>query len=309
MVDAIRILNRALDGGLDFFDTARAYSDSEEKIGASIVSRRDTFILATKTVAQNAEGFWRDLETSLTTLKTDYIDIYQFHNPEQVPLPEDGSGLYEAMVHARKQGKIRFIGITNHRLHMGRQAVESGLYDTLQFPFSYLSNDDEISLARLCAERHVGFIAMKALSGGLITDIGAARSYMAQFPGVVPIWGIQREIELDALLALQNAGDTITDEQQRRIEQDRAGLSGTFCRGCGYCMPCPAGIAINMCARMSLLLRRAPTQNFLGSYWRTEMEKIPQCLHCNACKSRCPYNLDTPALLESNYQDYRGFIR
>ncbi|MDR2149570.1 MAG: aldo/keto reductase [Spirochaetaceae bacterium] len=305
--EADRILNRALDGGIDFIDTARAYSDSEEKIGKALGSRHASFVLATKTGASTVEGFWRDLETSLRLLNRDYIDIYQFHNPDYVPLPEDGTGMYEAMLQARAQGKIRFISITNHRLHLARQAVESGRYDTVQFPLNYLSSEAEIAFARFCAEKQSAFIAMKALSGGLITDIGTARAYLAQIPGAVPIWGIQRESELDALFTVQKAGDAVTAEQEQRIEHDRAELSGTFCRGCGYCAPCPAGIVINMCARMSLLLRRAPSRNFLGQTWKAEMEKIPQCRHCNACISRCPYNLDIPSLLQSNYQDYTQF--
>ncbi|GHV87778.1 aldo/keto reductase [Spirochaetia bacterium] len=308
MGDAVRILQKALDGGLDYFDTARAYTDSEEKIGAAISARRGEFILATKTTAANAEGFWKDLETSLCNMKTDHIDIYQFHNPEKYPRPGDGSGLYEAMLKAREQGKIRFIGITNHRLNTAREAVESGLYDTLQFPLSYLSDEQDQALVPLCAEKNVGFIAMKALSGGLITDVAAARSFLAAFPPVVPIWGIQRESELDALFAAMRQPAALTGEQRLRIEKDRQELSGNFCRACGYCLPCPAGIVINTCARMSLLLRRAPPGPFLSEQWQKEMAKIPNCIHCNHCKDHCPYGLDTPALLARNYEDYQKVL-
>jgi aryl-alcohol dehydrogenase-like predicted oxidoreductase len=308
MDDATVILRRALDGGIDYFDTARGYTDSEEKIGASIASRRKEFILATKTPSNNVEGFWKDLETSLKTMKTDYIDIYQFHNPEHCPRPDDGTGLYEAMLQAKAQGKIRFIGITNHRLPVAGEAVESGLYDTLQFPFSYLSDEKDEALVKLCAERNVGFIAMKALSGGLITDVAAARSWLAAFPSVVPIWGIQRESELDALFAAMKQPAVLSDAQQSRIDADRLELSGNFCRACGYCLPCPAGIVINMCARMFLLLRRMPAQPLLSEQWQKEMAKIPNCIHCNHCKNHCPYGLDTPALLAKNYEDYQKVL-
>ncbi|GHV93653.1 hypothetical protein AGMMS50268_41560 [Spirochaetia bacterium] len=154
---AVKLLQKALDGGINFFDTARAYSDSEEKIGAALSGgsfagssgRRDKFILATKTGSKDAETFWKHLETSLSTLKTDYIDVYQFHNPGFVPRPGDSSGLYDAILKAKEQGKIRFIGISNHRLPIAKEAVESGLYDTLQFPFCYLSDDQEIALTKL----------------------------------------------------------------------------------------------------------------------------------------------------------------
>ncbi|MDR2101950.1 MAG: aldo/keto reductase [Treponema sp.] len=308
MQGAIRLLQKALEGGINFFDTARGYSDSEEKIGAALSGRRDQFILATKTPAKKADDFWKDLETSLEKLKTDHIDIYQFHNPPDYPRPGDGTGLYEAMLTAKAEGKIRFIGITNHRLPIARQAVESGLYDTLQFPFCYLSDDQEIALTRLCAEKNTGFIAMKALSGGLITDIGAARGWLAQYNNVVPIWGIQRESELEALFAVMNRETGLTEPEQKRIAADRAELSGAFCRGCGYCMPCPEGIVINICARMSLMIRRAPSARFLSEEWQKEMAKIKNCRRCGNCVSHCPYGLDTPALLEKNYTDYQALL-
>ncbi|MDR0876442.1 MAG: aldo/keto reductase [Treponema sp.] len=309
MAEAVRILQKALDGGINFFDTARAYSDSEEKIGAAISGKRDKFFLATKTTAVTVDGFWKDLETSLQKLKTNYIDIYQFHNPNFVPRPGDGKGLYEAMLRAKEQGKIRFIGITNHRLHVATEAVESGLYDTLQFPFNYLASEKDIDLVTLCAEKNAGFIGMKALSGGLITDIGAARGWLAQYPNTVPIWGIQRESELDALFSVMNRGAELSAEEKVRIENDRKELSGTFCRACGYCMPCPAGIEINTCARVNLMIRRMPNARFFSEEWQKEMEKIKDCLHCGHCTSCCPYGLDTPELLAKNYEEYQLTIK
>jgi predicted aldo/keto reductase-like oxidoreductase len=213
------------------------------------------------------------------------------------------------MLKAKEQGKIRFIGISNHRVPVAKEAVESGLYDTLQFPFNYLSDDQEIALVKLCLEKNVGFIAMKALSGGLLTDIGACRGWLAQFPNAVPIWGIQRESELDELFSVMNRGAELSAAEKSRIEADRRELAGTFCRGCGYCMPCPAGIIINTCARMSLLIRRAPSARFLGEEWQKEMAKIKDCKHCGNCTSHCPYGLDTPALLAKNYEDYRQLLR
>ena len=193
------ILRKAYDNGIDFFDTARSYSDSEEKIGYSLSDVRGRITIATKTPSTTAEGFWKDLETSLRLMKTDYVDILQFHNPAFCPKPGDGTGLYEAMEEARRQGKIRFIGLTNHRYHVAVEAIQSGLYDTIQFPFCYLSGEQELEIVRLCKERNLGFIAMKALSGGLITDSAAAYAYLNQFDSVLPIWGIQREEELDEI--------------------------------------------------------------------------------------------------------------
>lgn len=306
--NAVYLLQKAFYNEINYFDTARAYSDSEEKIGAAFSYIRDKIIISTKTAAQNADEFWKDLEQSLKNLQTNYIDIYQFHNPSFCPKPGDKSGLYDAMLEAKKQGKIRFIGITNHRMTVAKEAISSKLYDTLQFPFSYLGGESDIEIVNLCKENNMGFIAMKALSGGLITDSAAAYAYLSQFNHVAPIWGIQRENELDEFLSYNDNPPIFTDNMKKQIEHDRKELSGDFCRGCGYCMPCPAGIQINDCARMSLLLRRAPKDDYLTKEWQEEMKKIEGCLHCNNCMSKCPYKLNTPELLKKNYEDYKTFL-
>ena len=306
--EAARLLRMALDAGITFFDTARFYTDSEEKIGYALSDRRDAFYLATKTAATTAEDFWSDLETSLRNLKTDYIDIYQFHNPAFCPKPGDGSGLYEAMLEARRQGKIRFISITNHRMTLAHEAVRSGLYDTLQFPFCYLATDKDIAVAEACREAGMGFIAMKGLSGGLINNSAAAYAWLAQYEHVLPIWGVQRERELREFLSYIHNPPTLTAALAAVVERDRAQLPGNFCRGCGSCMPCPAGIEINNCARMSLMIRRAPREAQLTPEMQEKMARIEQCLHCNQCARKCPYGLDTPKLLEDNYRDYREIL-
>lgn len=307
--EAGHLLRKAFDNGVDFFDTARSYSDSEYKIGLALSDVRDKIVIATKTPSTTVEGFWKDLETSLSLLKTDYIDIYQFHNPAFCPKPGDGTGLYEAMLEAKAQGKIRHIGITNHRLAVAQEAVESGLYETLQFPFSYLASEKDEALVRLCAEKNVGFICMKALSGGLITRSDAAYAYLAQYENTLPIWGVQRESELDEFIAYNDNPPAMTAELSAYIEEERVSLAGDFCRGCGYCMPCPAGIEINQCARMSLLLRRSPAAGWLTPAWQAKMEKIEECLHCGQCMQHCPYSLNTPELLRKNLEDYRTFIK
>lgn len=302
--EAAALLRKAYDGGIRYFDTARAYSDSEEKIGYALKDVRSHIYIATKTMASTPEQFWEDLETSLRLLQTDYIDVYQLHNPPVCPKPGDETGLYDAMVEAKKQGKIRFIGITNHRIDVAEEAIESGLYDTLQFPFNYLSTERELALAAKCLEKDMGFIAMKGLSGGLLTNSAAVYAYIAQYENVLPIWGVQREKELDEFLSYVEHPPVLDEKLQKVIDSDMETLAGDFCRGCGYCMPCPVGIEINNCARMSLLLRRSPSAGHLSPEGQAKMKKIEDCLHCGACKSKCPYGLDTPKLLEENYKDY-----
>ena len=308
--EAITLVHRAYDGGVRFFDTARFYTDSEEKLGEALERRgiREKVYVATKTGAASAEDFWKDLRTSLHNLRTGYIDLYQFHNPPFCPRPGDGSGLYEAMLEAKEKGMIRHIGITNHRLSVAQEAIASGLYETLQFPFCYISGPQEEELVRLCGEKNMGFIAMKALSGGLITNSAAAYAYLAQYKNVLPIWGIQRERELDEFLSYVENPPRMTEEYRELIERDRKELAGEFCRGCGYCMPCPAGIQIPTCARMSLLLRRSPAEAQLTPEAQAMMKKTEDCLHCGHCKAHCPYGLDTPALLARNYEDYKKVL-
>lgn len=305
---AVKIVRRAYEGGMRFFDTARAYSDSEEKVGEALNDVRDNLYIATKTMAQTPEEFWKQLETSLQLLKTDYIDIYQFHCANQVYAPGDGTGMYECMLEAKAQGKIRHIGITAHKIQIAFDAVESGLYETLQYPFSYLAAESEKELVAKCKEKNVGFIAMKGLAGGLINKSEAAMAFMTQYENVLPIWGIQRETELEEWLSYMDHTPSMTGEIKEYIEREQKELSGEFCRGCGYCMPCPKGIMINQCARMSLMLRRAPSASWLSENMQAEMKKIETCINCRKCVSKCPYSLNTPELLKKNYEDYKRIL-
>lgn len=305
---AVAILRRAYEGGMTFFDTARAYSDSEEKLGEAFDGMREKIFLATKTMAKTPEQFWEQLETSLQMLRTDYIDIYQFHCVAQCYRPGDGTGMYECMLEAKAQGRIRHIGVTAHNIEVAMECVASGLYETMQFPFSYLSSEKEIALVNACREAGMGFIAMKGLAGGLIHDSKAAMAYMSQFDNVLPIWGVQRMAELEEWLAFMDETPSYTDEIRAFVEKEKEELAGDFCRGCGYCMPCPVGIQINTCARMSLLLRRAPSKSWLTEQMQAEMKKIEDCLHCGKCAGKCPYGLDTPELLAKNLEDYKKVL-
>lgn len=309
--EADALIMKAYEAGITFFDTARFYTDSESKLGKSLSERglREKVFIASKTMCSSTEEFWSQLETTLTNLQTDYLDLYQFHNPAFCPKPGDGTGLYEAMLEAKSQGKVRHIGITNHRLAVAHEAIESGLYETLQFPFSYLANADEIQLVEKCKEADMGFIAMKAMGGGLITRADASYAFCAQYDNVLPIWGVQRQKELQQFLDCEKNPPRMDAAMEEFIAGERKELAGEFCRGCGYCMPCPAGIKINDCARMSLMIRRAPTDIYMDEAHQRDMEKITECLHCNQCKDRCPYGLDTPALLEKNLKDYREQVK
>jgi Predicted oxidoreductases (related to aryl-alcohol dehydrogenases) len=307
MDEAVPLLQRAFECGMDFFDTARYYSDSEEKIGNALSQVRGDVVIATKAMAATKDDVLTSLSISLEKLQTDYVDILQLHNPASLPDDKDPESAYAGLVEARENGLARFIGVSCHRLNNALEATWSGLYDTVQFPLSSLSSEDDLALAALCRENDCGLIAMKALSGGLISNAATSFAFLRQFENVLPIWGIQYDHELDEFLALEEDPPALDEALWKLIRRDRMELAGLFCRGCGYCMPCPEGIEINWAARMSLLLRRAPAQGFMTDEWRDKMRLINSCTRCGQCRIKCPYGLDTPALLEKNLEDYERF--
>lgn len=303
--DSIEILKTAYDNGIDFYDTARFYTDSESKLGCAFEDVRENIYIASKTGMESVEEFWRDLETSLKELKTDYLDLYQFHNISFCPKEEDD--LYKAMIEAKQEGKINHIGITTHKITIAHEALDSGLYETLQYPFSYLSGAEELQLVEKCRQLDVGFIAMKAMGGGLLKQSKASYAYINQFDNVLPIWGIQHLSELEEFLSYPN--DLLLDDETKKIiENDKKELCDNFCRGCGYCMPCPEDINISLCARMSLWIRRFPTEPNLDEKTQEIMKKTLDCIECYECVDNCPYELDIPELLKENYDDYMDVL-
>ena len=306
--EAVHLLRKAFEGGMRFFDTARMYSDSEEKVGEAFEGIRDRLYIATKSHAKTGDELKEHLAQSLRNLRTDYIDLYQFHQATRCIRPGDGSGLYEAALEAKEQGKVRHIGITTHRFEVALEAIESGLYETLQFPLCHLANEKDLEVVQACKEANMGFIAMKALSGGLLTNAKACAAWLNQYEHVLPIWGIQRESELDEFLGFVSDPPVLNEELSAVVEQDRVQMQGEFCRGCGYCMPCPAGINIGICSRIGLIMRRAPSEGYYSKFWQDEMEKTKNCLHCGQCTQKCPYGLDAPSLLEKSYLDYQKLL-
>lgn len=303
------ILRKAHAGGITFFDTARGYSDSEAKLGYALSDVRDEIILATKSSgARDRASLMERLAISLDKLQTDHVDILQLHNPAELPDPDDPESLYAGLLEARDKGMTRFIGMTNHKLENALKAARSGLYDTIQFPLSAISSEEDLALIDVCREENLGLIAMKAMSGGLLTNAALAFTALRQYENVVPIWGIQRERELDEFLALEANPPVLDDAMRAEIEEEKQALAGDFCRGCGYCLPCPADIPIPMAARMSYLLRRSPSARFLTPEWQEKMHRIEDCQECGHCRDNCPYDLDTPALLRRMLAEYDQFL-
>ena len=237
---AVSILRKAYEGGMRLFDTARAYSDSEEKLGRAFgggfVDRED-IVITTKTTAKTPDDFWKDLDTSLEKLQTDYIDVYQFHLMGQCYRPGDGTGMYECMLEAKRQGKIKHIGGTAHKIGIAEELAKSSLYETVQYPISYLADDREIELIKLCNKNNVGVICMKGLAGGLITNSKAAMAFVGQFDGTVAIWGIQRDEELTEWLSYMDNTPQMDDDIRSFIENEKKELSGEFAEGAATACP------------------------------------------------------------------------
>ena len=307
--DAVAIIRRAYEGGINFFDTANAYSDSEYKLGLALEGIRENVVIASKSGSKDYATILSHIENSLRMLKTDYIDLFQFHMVTEMLDFDDPAGMYAAAVEARRRGWIRHIGVTTHRIDLAFELIESGKFETLQFPFSYISHPRDVELVQRCKELDVGFIAMKGLAGGMLSNARACHAFMAEYDNVVPIWGVQTMAQINEWLALAEEDPAMDGELRALIEKDRAELGSNFCRGCGYCLPCPEGIEIFNAARMDMLLRRSVWQNFVTDEWYEKMHLIENCQHCGLCASRCPYGLDTPAVLEYMLKDYDQFYK
>lgn len=310
MQDAVELLRHAYDSGVNFYDTAHVYSDSEEKIGAAFSGGlRDKVIIATKAMSTTYQQTTEQLETSLRRLKTDYIDLYQWHNPSSLEDFQRADGPYQAMLDAQKAGKIRHIGITNHHLGRAYQAIESGAFATMQYPLSPLSTREELEMAAVCRDNDMGVIAMKGMCGGLLTDGRLPFAFLSQFPHIVPIWGVERKEELDQFLELSQNPQPFTPAMQAEVDALKAEFGDEFCRGCGYCLPCPVGIPINMANRMTQLIQRSPSAPYFTDEWRALMDKIEDCTRCGACEKKCPYDLKPYETLPEHLAYYRALVK
>ncbi|WP_295721685.1 aldo/keto reductase [uncultured Methanobrevibacter sp.] len=306
------LLQKAYNEGIDFYDTARLYTDSEKKIGIGFEGfnnkyPRESIILASKSGASKKEDLLKDLDESLNNLQTDYLDIYQLHNPSFLPKPSE-DGLYDTLLDLKEEGKIRHIGITTHKYEIALEAIKSQLYETIQYPFSYISDVKDLEIVEKAKDANIGFIAMKAMAGGLLRSSKSAYAYLNEFDNVVPIWGVQRKEELNEFLSYMKKDIKLDDELSEIIKKERRELAGDFCRGCGYCSPCSVGIEIFKCARMSLWIRRMPSEPSLTDEAQEMMMKIEDCTYCGKCMERCPYELNIPELLEKNLKDYKDIL-
>ncbi|MBQ8558462.1 MAG: aldo/keto reductase [Tyzzerella sp.] len=286
--------------GINYIDTARGYTVSESYLGEALEGYRDKFILATKSMARDKDGMTADIETSLKNLRTDYIDIYQVHNPsieqlEQVMAP---GGALEALIEAKEAGKIGHIGLTGHTMELFEKAVDLPWVETFMFPYNIVERQGE-ELMRKCTENNIGFIVMKPLAGGAIEDANLALRFICANPDVsVVIPGMYDVKEIDMNLAATEDTSPLTNEELKKMEEIREQLGSNFCRRCNYCQPCSAGINIS-----SVFLLQGYLDRYgLGDWARGRYDALPvkagACVECGACEPRCPYNLPIREMLK-----------
>ena len=298
--EAVATVRRALELGVTFIDTANAYTTSEERIGKAISGQRERTVLATKSVARDRGGMERHVKRSLERLGVERIDLYQFHqvgDMNSLDLVLDPNGPMRALEEARRAGVVGHIGITSHSLDVAREAVKTGRFDTVQFPFNFIECEAADELLPLARQHDVGFIGMKPLAGGAIENVALAIKYLLQFPDAVPIPGVQETREIEEIVRAFEGAREIADEEQEEIRRVREELGTRFCRRCDYCQPCSEGILISMAFIAQGFLNRAPKEWFFSGIFSDVLGKAAGCTECGDCEGRCPYNLPIREML------------
>lgn len=309
---AIRVVQRCLELGVTFLDTATGYTTSEERIGKALAGRREGLVIATKTPARDRATALEHLELSLKRLSVDYIDLWQLHNVstfeayEQVLGP---GGALEAAQQALEAGQVRHVGITSHSMDVALAAVPSGHFETVQFPFNFVSHEPAQKLVPLAREHDVGFIAMKPMGGGILSDARLCIKFLLQFDGVVPDPGIQRLEEIEEIAAIVAGPWELTPQDWSAIEQIRAEMDTRFCRRCGYCEPCPQGVRISTVMNMQSFWQRIPAERLATGWMAEAVSGAGECIECGECEDKCPYNLPIRDMIAENIRFYEQALQ
>ena len=307
--EAVAVVRRCLELGVNYIDTANAYTTSEERIGKAITGRRDHVILATKSQDRTAEGIESHLELSLKRLGVEYIDLYQFHNVADLNTLKtvlDPSGPIAVVEDAKKAGTIKHIGITSHQIDAAKAAVASGRFETIMYPFNFVAFEPAIELLQLAREHDVGFIAMKPLAGGMLDNVTLAFKYLLQFPHVLPLPGIEKVREIEEIIALIKGPTSMTEAEQKEIERLRQELGKRFCRRCDYCQPCTAEIQISMVLSFPSLFKNLSREALFSGWFAGYMEQAANCTDCGDCEEKCPYHLPIREMVSEYVSTYQA---
>ena len=300
------LMHQLKDAGVNYIDTARGYTVSEEYLGYALEGIREDFVLATKSMARTKEAMEADIATSLKNLRTDYIDLYQVHNPtpdqlKQVVAP---GGALEALLEAKAAGKVGHLGVTAHSLDTFKMALEMDWVETIMFPYNIVESQGQ-DLIHACAEKNIGFVCMKPLAGGAIEDATLALRYICANPDVtVVIPGMADPKELEQNIAAVADTAPITEEEQKKFQAVRDDLGTQFCRRCNYCQPCTAGISISNVFLFQGYLRRYGLGDWAKNRYSALEKKASDCVECGLCETRCPYNLPIREMLKAAAKDF-----
>ncbi|MBN1856454.1 MAG: aldo/keto reductase [Dehalococcoidia bacterium] len=306
--DAIAVVKRCLDLGVTYLDTANAYSTSEGRMGEALAGWNGNVVISTKSQSRTPEGIEAHLAQSLEMLKVDSIDLYQFHNVSSFPDLEkvlDPNGPFPIVEKAKREGKVKHIGITSHQIDVAKEAVKTGRFETIMYPFNFIAHELGEELAALSAQHDVGFIAMKPFAGGMIGKATLAIKYLLQFPNVVPIAGVEKLHEIEEIIRIVEGPWTLTDEENAEIATIRTETGNRFCRRCDYCQPCTAGIPISNVMSFPTMVKRMPLKNVVTGWIADLMEKASECTNCGLCEERCPYQLPIREMVSENVANYR----
>ncbi|MDO4272526.1 MAG: aldo/keto reductase [Eubacteriales bacterium] len=301
-----KLMERLAEAGVNYIDTARGYTVSEEYLGSALEGMRDKFVLATKSMARTKEAMAVDVETSLKSLRTDYIDLYQIHNPnmeqlDQVIAPE---GALSALLEAKEAGKIGHIGITAHSVEVFERALELEWVETIMFPYNIVENQGE-KLIEKCTEKNIGFIDMKPLAGGAIEDAELALRYICSNPNVtVVIPGMAEEAEIQQNIKACSDLSPLTQKETDAMEEVRRKLGTNFCRRCNYCAPCTAGINIANAFLFAGYLERYNLEAWARDRYSSMPVKASACVECGDCEERCPYHLPIREMLKKCAREF-----
>jgi len=303
---AVAIIRKCLDLGITFLDTANAYTTSEERIGKAIKGRkREEVIIATKSTSRSREGVANHLKLSLEHLGIEYIDLYQFHqvgDSRSLEIVLDPNGPMAVVEEAKKAGVVKHIGVTSHQIDVAKDLVKSDRFETIMFPFNFITSEPADELLPLCREHDVGFIAMKPLAGGMLDNVSIAFKYLFQFPNSVPIPGIEKIHEIEEIARVLDGPLEINEAERAEMQRLRDELGTRFCRRCDYCQPCTEAIPISTVMVSSSALKRLPPERLFTGMFADAVEKAANCNECGDCEERCPYHLPIREMLTEQVQ-------
>ncbi|HEX9897210.1 MAG TPA: aldo/keto reductase [Dehalococcoidales bacterium] len=293
--EAVAVVKKCLELGITYIDTANAYTTSERRIGKAISGRdRKNLIIATKSGARTKEGVEQHLANSLKQLGTDYIDLYQFHgvnDTKNLEMVLTLGGPMAVVQKAMKGGLIKHVGITSHSMDAAKEAVKTDRFETIMFPFNFITSEPATDLLPLCRERDIALIAMKPLAGGMLDNVPVAFKYLLQFPDVVPLVGIEKTWEIEEIVGLLDKPWKLTKREQSQMQKMRDELGSKFCRRCDYCQPCTANIVISTVMNMPSFAKRMPPERIFSGMLADAMQKAYDCTDCGDCEERCPFKL------------------